>query len=321
MSERAEGAHSTTAICYCTDKGYLLPSIVSANSLIKNASTDDFDIYIFTIDVPESVLDEVRASPYCARIRFVPIERKWRGAYDPKLYDNRIPDSTIGRLTIHHYLDRTYDKMVYIDGDTFVFGDIAPLIGGAFPRGRIGAVDDAVEFSRAAPGPYGAFNRRYLSGIGIPASEHYFNAGVIIADGETWKKVSDEAYAFFLQNVEKCACHDQSALNWAARGRKVRLSLRWNSISAYTERGLTRLVQPVIRHYTGRAKPWATPADRDLVYKDAYNAIKASFPSFRNDPVKPYVPDRKSPAARILGKLMIPIWQLRFFVYERGARL
>jgi hypothetical protein len=158
-----------------------------------------------------------------------------------------------------------FERVVYIDSDAFVTGDLSPLFFDhrpllASPDGSrydelLGDLDGAREVNR----------QRY--GVALSAC---FNSGVLSIGGDCLQRhVRDTLVASidpdFWRGVETVGWTDQLILNRHFAGRAALLDGRWNYMPILEAkiRRAHRLhcFDARIVHMAGRCKPWETPAD------------------------------------------------------------
>jgi hypothetical protein len=158
-----------------------------------------------------------------------------------------------------------FERVVYIDSDAFVTGDLSPLFFDhrpllASPDGSrydelLGDLDGAREANR----------QRY--GVALSAC---FNSGVLSIGGDCLQRhVRDALVASidpdFWRGVETVGWTDQLILNRHFAGRATLLDGRWNYMPILEAkiRRAHRLhcFDARIVHMAGRCKPWETPAD------------------------------------------------------------
>lgn len=165
---------------------------------------------------------------------------------------------------------RDCDKVLYLDADVVIRGDLSGLLSVDLGAAAIGAVRDPINplvgRGRALPG---------WSRLGIPAEREYFNSGVLLIAPQACReqRLFERALEFIGAHPEHIRLWDQDALNWAAQDRWRRLDPRWNAfpVSAlvrtpwvrYDTADLTpleRLVEleseAAVLHYASPAKPW-----------------------------------------------------------------
>lgn len=169
-----------------------------------------------------------------------------------------------------------YDKMIYLDSDTIVAGDISELYLMDMEGMAIAAVEDIgmrqVQYSKKAlfidgKIPYNSMNYRKIA-LGMKHPENYFNAGVIVFDLIKCRQL----YSF--QNVadtlhsRQFAYNDQDVLNLLFDGKTKMLDPVWNyqnNVEYYLVsekedfaalfKGWIRTSYQII-HYIGQKKPW-----------------------------------------------------------------
>lgn len=218
------------------------------------------DVRIVTTDIPAEVFQRLAefACPYGIFLDALPSSRFC--GFDRKAFNKtHVPVSALGRFFMLEAVHENYDRILYLDGDTWPVGDPSQLFEVELPEGYLGAAEDRNYFRRHEMGPVGRKTRAYFSGLGIDGNSGYFSSGVLLADSKTWREVSADAFTFFARHTERCLYHDQSALNVVARARWVRLAPRWNFMNAYLEWGLRYTAAPQILHFAGGDKPWDVP--------------------------------------------------------------
>jgi lipopolysaccharide biosynthesis glycosyltransferase len=158
------------------------------------------------------------------------------------------------RLFVAEFLDPQVEKILYLDSDLVVSGDI----------GELWQTDLHGAFLAAVPEPY-----LVTSHWGFGPADTYFNSGVLLIDVAQWR--SENLLPAFLKFAEEHAadlnCHDQDVLNHVCRGKVEFLDYRWNfqsrfaffpaelfGMSPKTFREVRRM--PKIVHFTTKYKPW-----------------------------------------------------------------
>ncbi len=152
-----------------------------------------------------------------------------------------------------------YDRILYLDGDTWPSGDLLKLFEAELPDGCMAAAEDRNYFRRHELGPVGRKTRAYFSNLGIDGNAGYFNSGVLLSSMQTWRSICADAFDFFRKNTARCTYHDQSALNAVASTRRIRLAPQWNFANSYLEWELKYATPPQIIHFVGGEKPWNIP--------------------------------------------------------------
>lgn len=156
------------------------------------------------------------------------------------------------RLFLTEFLDPSVDRVLYLDSDLVVRGDLEALwetdLGGAL----VAAVPEPNVFEHAGFGP----------------EERYFNSGVMLIDVGRWRSTKVlGGFLEFAQKNPRLEFVDQDILNHTLRGRIKPLEYRWNFFSIYPDlpasafnmnAGEFKEVRrrPSIIHFISIYKPW-----------------------------------------------------------------
>jgi lipopolysaccharide biosynthesis glycosyltransferase len=266
------------AVCYVTDDQFFLPTLISAVGVRKFVDRHKAPIIIFLID-GKSRAEDINKSIAQLSITVLSMDSRCysAGIDQARLVRQHFPIASLGRLFIAEALPRSCNRIVYLDGDTWVRRNPTALIDAIVTDGKFAAVDDIISFRSRANPRYTAEMRTYLDGLGIRPSAGYFNAGVIAAARAALRGLSADAYKFFIGNPTSCHFYDQSALNAVAGDRRLHLSLKWNFQTSFRRAGMERFVDANIYHFTKGAKPWGGPASP---WEELYPLYRDIAPSF-----------------------------------------
>jgi lipopolysaccharide biosynthesis glycosyltransferase len=155
-------------------------------------------------------------------------------------------------------------RALYLDVDTVVLDDLAPLWTTELAGAHIGAVTN-IPYR-----PEGVEElRRYPDGLDLEPRS-YFNSGVVLIDLDSWRR--DGVTSALLETAtasRDLAWPDQSVLNLVLGGSRAHLEPRWNATTALLDLGLgadlfgaaelrAGQTMPAIRHFEGieTYKPW-----------------------------------------------------------------
>jgi|RhiMethySRZTD1v2_1073278.scaffolds.fasta_scaffold88467_3 lipopolysaccharide biosynthesis glycosyltransferase len=171
---------------------------------------------------------------------------------------DRLTAATLIRLVMPDILAGRYDRVLYLDADTEIAGDI----GAVFKLDLDGAVLAAVPAARIVELATPDVRRRreaHFRALGMSEPYRYFNSGVMLIDIARWLEqgIGARALDFIRANASICQLPDEDSLNAMLDGRIAELSPIWNLRS--WDMGLprvARVIAPVIRHYDGPQKPW-----------------------------------------------------------------
>lgn len=246
------------AACYVTDEGFLFPSLCAAVALRQACPDVEADVIVFAINVADELISALRAAAAPFGVR---IEALWAdlGIIDPRAWHgSHVPVAAIGRFLLPEWVARSYDRILYMDGDTMCRSSPEELLRFDPGPGMVGAVEDIRSFGRwDLVGVSGRFTRYYFDDIGIAPDDGYFNSGMFIVRAADWPAMARECLGFLVQNTALCQFHDQSAMNAVlGRSSRVRLSLKWNFQTPYHLLGMFDAIDPALLHFTEAGKPW-----------------------------------------------------------------
>ena len=168
-----------------------------------------------------------------------------------------ISGTTFARLYLGEILPPDRSRVLYLDCDLLVTGDLQDLWSTDL-RGRIlAAVSEPTQPVLANPRTYQRLHDRHLD-----PSMPYFNAGVLMIDLDAWRRahIGDRALSYLAQH--RPPLMDQDALNAVVSGRWLELDPMWNVITYwFRSRTRQRRYEAILRrariiHYVGHRKPW-----------------------------------------------------------------
>ncbi len=246
---------NTVHVLFCCDRGYAQHLCVAIISMLENNPASQFDIVVVT---REDFGDtEQRVARSVARYRN--FEMRFEVFSPPT--DLKLPLQghysldNYSRLWLADFFPASVDRVLYLDSDLIVVGDIQELWD----------IDLGGRLLAAASIP-GSTKCGLLS---IPECYGYFNSGVFVIDLRQWRETRavDEVVAFVAANPDKLADVDQDVLNACFYNRRARLPYIWNVISpfyfAHHPLGLSQEEVETIRrdarivHFNGASKPWS----------------------------------------------------------------
>jgi lipopolysaccharide biosynthesis glycosyltransferase len=163
------------------------------------------------------------------------------------------------RLSIPEILSQDIIKVLYLDCDIIINGDIFDLWSTNIDNYVVAAVEDAIPFNRS-------------QALMMPGKSLYFNSGVLLINLRKWihLNITDKILKFMIDFPERRTYNDQDGLNAVLYNDWLRLLPKYNQQSAlhylpykrlvYSEKEYTEALKyPVIVHYTGvikNTKPW-----------------------------------------------------------------
>jgi len=247
----------TIPVLFCIDEKFWQHAAVSIASLLENNPQSTFRIFVVSAaEMNMAEVAKLRTMIEAAGSTLEPIVYSQATAYQHLPTHKHLTFAVYLRLFITEYIERSIDKILYLDSDIIVCSDITELW--SLPLG------DA--YIAAAREPY---DRAQREPLGFSSTDLYINAGVMLVNLKQWR--TDEVLPRLLDFAEKnqkiIPSLDQDTINGVFRGRIREIGYQWNwqalfprftpaelGLDSETFSALRRA--PKIVHFTSRYKPW-----------------------------------------------------------------
>jgi len=262
-AERA-GSADTVHVACCFDRKMELPFLVLASSLKRHLKGDRrVVLHAFHSDpIAHDLAYFVGLNSATFELRLRQIENRFHG---PVTWPSHLTAASLLRLRLPSVLI-DIDRVVYLDCDLVVLGDIATLYDTDLSAFPLAACLDfwltgAPLF--APPGwDVGEWHKFLREVVKLSDSKAYFNAGVMVMDLKRFRSSSliRAADEFLERTNYETPFVDQEALNHVIDGAFVRLDTRWNVLAALGHS------DPWIIHYAGPYKPWSCEGRRSTLW-------------------------------------------------------
>ena len=175
------------------------------------------------------------------------------------------------------------NKVLYIDTDMMVVGDIKEIFDTDISEYGIGAVPYIDEYYNK-----GMYND-YKKNLFIPETHLYFNAGMLLINCEYWRKynIVDLLFAKTNELKDKLDAPDQDILNIVFANSYKRLDDKYNIVvdmtCTYTDihEYVSKLSGCYILHYTGgqKMRPWM---NKNVPYESVFWALASNTPFYED---------------------------------------
>lgn len=236
------------------DQNYVTPFYVLITSVFQNNRCSSFHIHTIITGIADKEKEDIRryVQQHNSTVSFYSVDAVVvAGLAKPKhsFYTSAI----YYRLFFPEFLPATVTKLMYLDTDIVVIGNLAELYAtelGNYPAGAVAEVNAT----------------KNRPDLGIHEVGVYFNSGVMLMNIPEWKrqKVSERAMQYIHDFPEKIIFPDQDALNVVLMHNYVKLNAKFNVIPYDIPRFLPRrkyqkfLQDKVVIHYTLKDhKPWS----------------------------------------------------------------
>jgi lipopolysaccharide biosynthesis glycosyltransferase len=233
-------------IVYVCDKNYVNPFLISLGSLLKSNPLEKIQkVYIF-VDFDKTILER-RIIKILSKKKFeiIVFNKESLKEIEKELNVSdykHVTVSTYYRLFISEYLPLKIKKVIYLDCDTVVIGEISSLYEVDIENYLFGATLE-----------YHTFN--YLNHFQVK-DDRYFNAGVMLINLELIRSSNfiSKSILFIKNNFSKLEYWDQDVINVIASGKIKELGYQFNYYTNLFK--FNTLHEPAIIHYSGYGKPW-----------------------------------------------------------------
>ena len=256
---------------------YYVPyTSVTLKSLLLNSSSDYYyDIIILHSDISEKSKELIRDDVLGFNnksIRFINIGDEVK-EIEFKIELPHISKETFYRLLIPDIM-KDYCKIVFLDCDLIVKGDISELYNINLDGNAIGATLD-VDFAGRYKDDVKGIKRYVDENLKLNDPYKYFQAGVMIMDLSVMRDLLGDIKLISYAINKRYRYMDQDILNLVFHAHVKHIDLRWNvlcdccniRVSKFIRRGpleyynmyLEARKNPKIIHYAGAEKPWESP--------------------------------------------------------------
>ncbi|WP_341581339.1 glycosyltransferase family 8 protein [Marinobacter metalliresistant] len=262
-------------VAACCDENYIPYVSVMMLSAMKATPDTPMTFHLINCSIsPESIrkLQDLidRAGGQLAV--YQPDDELYRGL--PTL---RYGEAVYQRINLPEYIPSDIGRVLYIDADTLVLGNLNKLWEVDLNANLVAAVEN--------------LSPRACQDIGFPRRE-YFNSGVLLIDLNGWRKegIHQQVTDYAREHAHRLQYVDQCSLNAVLKGRWLRLPPGWNQQSdiykvvekyhegsSYTRQSMQEaILDPQIVHFTGKKKPWKVYCFHP--FKPQYRAVLATTP-------------------------------------------
>lgn len=283
-------------IFFATDDNYAPYMAVSIRSLLENADKNYlYKIYILISSLSEENQSSIKSlKTEFSEISFVCIKEeldKVSGMLSMRDYYSK---ATYYRFFIAKLFPQ-YNKVLYLDCDIVVTGDISRLYRQYLGDCLVGAVQD--EVINDIP----VFCDYVEQVVGVQSC-NYFNAGILLMNTKAFRaeKIEDK-FVKLLNFYKFTVAQDQDYLNVICKERVKYLNLGWNKTAFHNPLFNNRYLG--IIHYKMNWKPWHF---NDVEYQDEFwkYADMTPYASYIHNVLESYTDEQRKNDLEAGGKLI-----------------
>lgn len=236
-------------IFFACDNNFVKFTCVAIKSMIQNASHDcQYNIHILNTGIEDENKQKVyKLANENFNIYFNDVSESLNSISDKLHVRDYYSKTTYYRLFIADMFPQ-YDKVIYIDSDTIISGDISELYNYNIGNNYVGAVSDPVV---ARTDLFGEYSEKVL-GIG---RNHYFNAGMLLISCKQFRENSIlDKFIDLINTYTFVVAQDQDYLNVLCRNKVFWINAKWNT--EVFGRLLCAENEICLIHYNLVSKPW-----------------------------------------------------------------
>ena len=294
-------------IVFCVDDNFCFPLAVLIASLLEHTNRP-CELHILTAGLEREHIARLMANQTDkVNIRLYPIR-------DDLLDNANISDGFSQRLSIATYyrflicrtLPRHIERVLFLDADMLVRGDLSAL----YDMDLEGAVSAVVRDEKLT-------DEQRWEALAL-SSAHYFNAGLMLMDMNKWRSEHIAEHCFTVSKTRhNLDYNDQDVLNIVLDGKVKYLSAKWNRQTHNL--GNDAKDDTAIVHFTGAEKPWHASCLH--LFCDEYRACIARS-TYHDQPLVNYLDSfDRSVIAKVGQYSAEPLQILIYGCGQRGRRL
>lgn len=237
-------------IFFATNDGYVPYLTVAMSSMLENASKKYFyDIHVLTMgmtDENKKIISNIGNTEY-STVEYVDLNAEMEALQSKLAVRDYYSKETYCRFFIARLFPQ-YDKVIYLDADIVVKGDVSELYNTDLGSNYLGAVHD---HSLDAVPPFAQYVENVL---GVPAKD-YFNAGILLINSKLFRKYDiEKQFVDLLNKVTFDVAQDQDYMNVICQHHVHLLDWGWNR-SADGDPSFGNRKANIV-HYNLNFKPW-----------------------------------------------------------------
>ena len=272
LGESVTQGKTVIPVVLAADNNYVPMLTTTIYSMLKNANPDYFyDIVVFEKDITSDNQHKMKVffgGFKNASVRFCNVARHIE-SFDLTTNNPHISIETYYRLLIQELMP-FYDKVLYLDSDLIIKGDVSELFSVEMGDNLLAAVRDVDYLANLNMKQSGRFEYSKET-LELSDPYDYFQAGVLVLNALEMRKLHPvDEWLRFASNPA-FIYNDQDAMNALCEGRVVFVGLEWNVMhdcdgrveriypfapaQVFDEYLASRQNAKII-HYAGFEKPW-----------------------------------------------------------------
>ena len=247
-------------VFFATDNNYAPFVAITLESILENCSKDYFyHFHVLTTDLDKSYEEKLKTyESEDVKIEFISLRETLTKIKVKFHLRDYYSIETYYRFFIANMYPQ-YDKVLYMDCDIVVLGDIAELYNNDISNLYLAASPEEVMAEVKVFGDY------VEKALDVPVPE-YFNAGIMVMNLAEFRKDNIEKKFFEMINRFRFrVTQDEDYLNVLCKGKTKILDLGWNKTAFKNDKFDDKNLKLI--HYKINWKPWK---NRNVLYEEYF---------------------------------------------------
>lgn len=247
-------------VFFATDNNYAPFVAITLESILENCSKDYFyHFHVLTTDLDKSYEEKLKTyESEDVKIEFISLRETLTKIKVKFHLRDYYSIETYYRFFIANMYPQ-YDKVLYMDCDIVVLGDIAELYNNDITNLYLAASPEEVMAEVKVFGDY------VEKALDVPVAE-YFNAGIMVMNLAEFRKDNIEKKFFEMINRFRFrVTQDEDYLNVLCKGKTKILDLGWNKTAFKNDKFDDKNLKLI--HYKINWKPWK---NRNVLYEEYF---------------------------------------------------
>ena len=247
-------------VFFATDNNYAPFVAITLESILENCSKDYFyHFHVLTTDLDKAYEEKLKSyESEDVKIEFISLRETLTKIKVKFHLRDYYSIETYYRFFIANMYPQ-YDKVLYMDCDIVVLGDIAELYNNDITNLYLAASQEEVMAEVKVFGDY------VENALDVPVAE-YFNAGIMVMNLAEFRKDNIEKKFFEMINRFRFrVTQDEDYLNVLCKGKTKILDLGWNKTAFKNDKFDDKNLKLI--HYKINWKPWK---NRNVLYEEYF---------------------------------------------------
>lgn len=245
-------------VCFITDTNYMIPTGVAVMSLIKNCDENVIcNIYIIAVDTDKNLSNKYnKLQTKNVRINVINTDNIYSNI---KTTHQHVSKAAMLKFNLPNMF-KDLDKILYIDGDVLVLGNLIDLYNTDINKKYAAVVVDMQAM---------CCEKQHHKKLGL---KKYFNSGMMLLNLKKMREDNITKKLLFVKKHDKLQHFmDQDALNKCFNDNVVFVSMKYNCMLQNLDYPVKQIAKfykitsdefnkikdhPVILHLTNKKKPW-----------------------------------------------------------------